>query len=196
MSEPFLNISLTLSEEVERLEAENRSKEELGPISISVETCLDHFVLPENLADPVHCPACNKKTPTKKQHTVSKLPKILCLHLKRFDAARNRKIDNFVSFPSCGLNMGPLLSHWCEVSSFATKDMADLEQQHPNVNANIPYRLYATVNHIGSMQSGHYVSNVKIDDQWYTCNDALVTKCTEADVLEADGAYLLFYIRD
>jgi ubiquitin C-terminal hydrolase len=109
LREAFMNISLTLSEEVERLQAENNAS--TGKV-ISVETCLEHFILPEKLGDGVHCPSCNKKTPTKKQHTFSKLPKILCLHLKRFDAARNRKIDEFVSFPARGLNMGTLLSHW------------------------------------------------------------------------------------
>lgn len=108
--EPFVNVSLTLSEEVERLEAENGNND--SKIRISVETCLEHFILPEKLGDSVQCPSCKKKTPHQKQHTFSKLPKVLCLHLKRFDAARNRKIDEFVSFPAKGLNMGPLLSHW------------------------------------------------------------------------------------
>lgn len=112
--EPFVNISLTLSEEVERLEAENNNDtRSWGRVPrISVETCLEHFILPEKLSDPVHCPSCAKKTATKKQHTFSRLPKVLCLHLKRFDAAKNKKIDEFVSFPARGLNMGPLLSHW------------------------------------------------------------------------------------
>jgi ubiquitin C-terminal hydrolase len=107
LHEPFMNISLTLSEEVER-----RQTQGVGGNEISVETCLEHFILAEKLGDPVQCPSCAKKTPTKKQHTFSKLPKVLCLHLKRFDAAKNRKIDEFVSFPARGLNMGTLLSHW------------------------------------------------------------------------------------
>ena len=109
--EPFVNISLTLSEEVERLQAENDSFGR-DRIRISVETCLLHFTSPEKLVDGVHCSPCGKKTQTMKQHTFSKLPKVLCLHLKRFDAIRNRKIDEFVSYPARDLNMGPLLSHW------------------------------------------------------------------------------------
>ena len=136
--EPFMNISLTLSDEVERRApmtssagisgagggaglgitpgtvssspTTRRSSAALHPLS--VQTCLEHFILPEVLSDPVQCPNCKKKTSTKKQHTFSKLPKILCLHLKRFDAAKNRKIDEYVSFPAKGLNMGPFLSHW------------------------------------------------------------------------------------
>jgi ubiquitin C-terminal hydrolase len=72
----------------------------------------EHFTAPESLSDPVDCPSCRRKTPTKKQHTFAKLPKVLCLHLKRFDAATNNKIDDFVSFPASGLDMGRMLPHW------------------------------------------------------------------------------------
>lgn len=112
MHEPFLNISLTLSKEVERRQSLGADGNE-----ISVKTCLQHFIVPEKLGDGVQCPHCCTKTPTKKQHTFSKLPKILCLHLKRFDAAKNKKIDEFVSFPARGLNMGTLLSHWYVIFS-------------------------------------------------------------------------------
>ena len=137
--EPFMNISLTLSDEVERRASLSTSGISAAPGGgsgsaggttpgtttspttrrsaaaqhhLSVQTCLEHYILPEKLSDPVHCPYCKKKTPTKKQHTFAKLPKILCLHLKRFDPAKNRKIDEYVSFPAKGLNMGPFLSHW------------------------------------------------------------------------------------
>lgn len=187
--EPFVNISLSLSEEVERMQRGKGRR----ILDISVETCLEHFVLPEKLGDLVYCASCGKKTETKKQHTFAKLPKILCLHLKRFDAAQNRKIDNFVSFPAQGLNMGSLLSHWCEVtrlesSSYEANDM-------PTTEPIISYDLFGTANHKGSMQSGHYVSNVKVGDQWYSCNDQTVCYATEESVLKADGAYVLFYIR-
>ena len=63
----------------------------------------------------------------------------------------------------------------------------------------IMYDLFATVNHKGSMQSGHYVANVKVDDLWYHCNDAHVSRAGpddgEAAVLKSDGAYILFYMR-
>jgi ubiquitin C-terminal hydrolase len=77
-----------------------------------VETCLEHFTSAEKLADRVDCPSCKKKTQTKKQHTFSKLPRVLCVHLKRFHPALNKKIDDFVAFPAWGLNMGPHLPHW------------------------------------------------------------------------------------
>ena len=103
--ESFMSISLPLAKEVQQ----QRS----STTKLSVERCLRHFTMPEMLADPVDCPSCRKKTVTKKQHVISKLPKILCLHLKRFDAAQNmKKIEDYVQFPEKDLNMGPYLPHW------------------------------------------------------------------------------------
>lgn len=110
--EQFMSISLPLSKEVQKLTLETGENKNESGKKLSVERCLKHFTLPELLADPVFCPSCTKKTATKKQHVVSRLPKILCLHLKRFDASLNRKIEDFVSFPGKGLNMGPYLPHW------------------------------------------------------------------------------------
>lgn len=71
----------------------------------------------------------------------------------------------------------------------------------------IRYDLFGTVNHLGNLQSGHYVANVKVDSPdgtsstWYHCNDQHVSYATsrggsgEQEVLDAVGAYLLFYIR-
>jgi ubiquitin carboxyl-terminal hydrolase 22/27/51 len=63
----------------------------------------------------------------------------------------------------------------------------------------ILYDLFGTVNHIGNMQSGHYVTNIKVDDTWYHCNDAHISKAGlddgEEAVLKNEGAYILFYIR-
>jgi ubiquitin carboxyl-terminal hydrolase 22/27/51 len=121
---------------------------------LTVESCLQHFTTPEMLTDPVFCPNCSGKTPTKKQHVVSKLPKVLCLHLKRFDAANNKKIEEFVSFPCIGLNMGPFLPHWCEVSmSSSTNDNVSEQLLKPEIS----YDLFGTVNHFGNLQSGYVV---------------------------------------
>lgn len=109
LSEVFLNISLPLLKE---LVATHNAPGSHGAGKLSLHRCLEHFTAPETLADPVDCPGCGKKTQTKKQHTFSKLPKVLCVHLKRFHAALNRKIEDFVSFPAWGLNMGPHLPHW------------------------------------------------------------------------------------
>lgn len=102
--EPFLSLSLPLSRDA--INSNGIEK------NISVEHCLKQYTLPELLEDHVDCPSCGKKTPTRKQHVIGRLPTVLCLHLNRFDASRNRKFEDFVSFPSRGLNMGIYLPHW------------------------------------------------------------------------------------
>jgi ubiquitin C-terminal hydrolase len=110
--EPFMSISLPLSKEVAKLAKEIGDNKKKPGTKLTIDRCLRHFTLPELLADHVYCPSCRNKTPTRKQHVVSRLPKVLCLHLKRFDAGLNRKVDDFVSFPGRALNMGPYLPHW------------------------------------------------------------------------------------
>jgi ubiquitin C-terminal hydrolase len=182
-------VSLSLSEEVARMQSSS------GPTKadLSVETCLERFVMPEKLGDSVSCPSCARKTCTQKQHTFGTLPKVLCLHLKRFDAALNKKIDDFVSFPASGLNMGKYLAQWCEVSSLRSSDGGGIAEPQ------VYYDLFGTVNHVGNMQSGHYVTNVKVDDRWYNFNDAHVSLAggdgSEKSVVKNAGAYILFYVR-
>jgi ubiquitin carboxyl-terminal hydrolase 22/27/51 len=113
--------------------------------------------------------------------------------LKRFDAANNKKIEEFVSFPCKGLNMGPFLPHWCEVSRVTSAMNND--QQDLVALPHIMYDLFATVNHFGTLQSGHYVTNVKVKKQWYHCNDSFVGFASEEEILRSEGAYLLFYLR-
>ena len=203
--ESFLSISLDLSKEVQKTAT---TSAQVGPSlslsspsgietrKLSVEKCLHHFTTPEELVDPVHCPLCAKKTTTTKQLVISHLPRVLCLHLKRFQGATGRKLEAFVSFPSDDLNLGPYLPQWCEDSGpYQTSSMVNdghLEEQPPHV----PYKLFATVNHYGNLQSGHYVSYVKVDDEWYHCNDSHISYTTESHVLQQGNAYLLFYLRD
>jgi Ubiquitin carboxyl-terminal hydrolase len=107
-----MSISLPLSKEVAKLAKEIGDNKKKPGTKLTLDRCLRHFTMSELLADHVFCPSCAKKTSTRKQHVVSRLPKVLCLHLKRFDAALNKKVDDFVSFPGRGLNMGPYLPHW------------------------------------------------------------------------------------
>ncbi|GKZ01139.1 hypothetical protein MPSEU_001065400 [Mayamaea pseudoterrestris] len=193
-TEPFMSLSLPLSKEIHK-----GSYGELnasGSHGISVEQCLKHFTLPESLADPVDCPSCGAQTPTTRQHVVSRLPKILVLHLKRFDFAENRKIEEYVSFPAHGLNMGPYLPHWCEIPRVPELESDDhFSIADAGLEPRIIYNLQSTVNHFGNLQSGHYYANVKVNETWYHCNDAHVSLASESEVV-AQPAYMLFYALD
>jgi len=193
-SESFSNVSLPLAKEFPTADKESRTSPRRG--KISVRSMLNHFTRPETLADPVYCPSCNSKTKTLKQHTFSKLPEVLCLHLKRFDAAANKKISDFVAFPGYGLDMGKYLPHWCE-RGLEVKDKTNGENSAGSPK--VLYDLFGTVNHKGSLHQGHYVANVKSGNCWYTCNDAFVSTAGKGDgakeVLSSEGAYMLFYMK-
>ena len=115
--EAFLNISIPLDKELKP--EDNTILNESNPTrrktsmrnKIDLKACLEKFVSPEFLSESLDCQWCKIKTCTIKQHTFAKLPKLLCLHLSRFDAAKNRKIDEPVTFPK-QLNMGPYLPQW------------------------------------------------------------------------------------
>ncbi|CAB9497825.1 terminal hydrolase 22 [Seminavis robusta] len=192
LSEPFLNVSLPLLNEIMSSQIPSAaSVPNASGSQLNVDRCLQHFTAPEKLSDPVDCPSCNKKTPTQKQHTFSRLPRVLCVHLKRFHPALNKKIEDFVEFPARGLNMGPHLPHWREVTTVPSKGEPNESSSEPSVL----YDLFGTVNHRGNLQSGHYFSNVQVQGRWFCCNDQHVSGTDEAAVLASDGAYILFYTR-
>eukprot|EP00542_Grammatophora_oceanica_P005625 CAMPEP_0194063798 /NCGR_PEP_ID=MMETSP0009_2-20130614/81289_1 /TAXON_ID=210454 /ORGANISM="Grammatophora oceanica, Strain CCMP 410" /LENGTH=571 /DNA_ID=CAMNT_0038716059 /DNA_START=1 /DNA_END=1716 /DNA_ORIENTATION=- len=199
--EPFLNISLPLHKQ--HTSGSTTSRSSSKTMMLSVQQCLSQFTMLERLGDKIDCPVCKDKTSTKKQQTFAKLPKILCLHLKRFNAATNKKITDFCSFPATNLNLGPLLPHWSEEVVIQNGNNGDggssngtTTEQHDRAAPNVSYDLISTVNHKGTLNQGHYVANVKVEDgSWYHCNDAHVYHSTEAEVLQSDGAYVLFYMR-
>ena len=54
------------------------------------------------------------------------------------------------------------------------------------------FQLFAVVNHLGTLQSGHYTCYIRQNVHWFRCDDALITPASEAHVLNSE-AYLLFY---
>ncbi|GAA6097584.1 ubiquitin carboxyl-terminal hydrolase 22-like isoform X1 [Tachysurus ichikawai] len=61
------------------------------------------------------------------------------------------------------------------------------------LNNDNKYSLFAVVNHQGTLESGHYTSFIRQHkDQWFKCDDAIITKASIKDVLDSEG-YLLFY---
>ena len=59
---------------------------------------------------------------------------------------------------------------------------------------NSNYDLVGTINHLGSIKSGHYTANIKIKDKWCLINDDNITLGKEEDIISKD-AYILIYKR-
>ena len=57
------------------------------------------------------------------------------------------------------------------------------------------YNLYATVNHSGGLNGGHYVAHCKnlLDKKWYNFNDSTVSYVHNSNNIIDHSAYILFY---
>jgi ubiquitin C-terminal hydrolase len=68
-------------------------------------------------------------------------------------------------------------------------------------NESSKYELYAIINHVGCISSGHYYSYVKkyntktntFFNQWFCCNDSNISTITKEEALNTNNAFMLFY---
>ncbi|XP_077019453.1 ubiquitin carboxyl-terminal hydrolase 22 [Tamandua tetradactyla] len=153
--------------------------------------CLRRFTRPEHLGSSakIKCSGCHSYQESTKQLTMKKLPIVACFHLKRFEhsAKLRRKITTYVSFP-LALDMTPFMA-----SSKESRMNGQYQQPADSLNNDNKYALFAVVNHQGTLESGHYTSFIRQHkDQWFKCDDAIITKASIKDVLDSEG-YLLFY---
>ena len=151
--------------------------------------CLRRFTFAEILdgtSDDWRCTECNTSSRAIKQTSITKLPPVLTMHMKRFDfvggpKAGPTKIETFVSFPLDGLDMSPYLT-----------SRIDLGRHGVGAHLEFLYDAFAVVCHRGTCSGGHYVSYVRVEDTWYLCDDAFIIPVT-ASVVENCQAYLIFY---
>eukprot|EP00438_Fugacium_kawagutii_P011833 Skav236775 [mRNA] locus=scaffold1361:32085:49540:+ [translate_table: standard] len=146
--------------------------------------CLHQFATREELGedDWAYCETTRRCERSSKQLDLWTAPECLIIHLKRFAvdfaSGDTEKIDTFVRFPM-DLDLAPFV-------------------MGPG-GQDAQYRLYAVVNHSGSLSFGHYTAYCKVgeeehDRRWYLFNDATVSAARESDVVSRE-AYMLFYER-
>ncbi|XP_045065691.1 ubiquitin carboxyl-terminal hydrolase 22-like isoform X3 [Coregonus clupeaformis] len=161
-----------------------------GGLQSDVTCQVCQFTRPEHLGSgaKIKCSGCHSYQESTKQLTMKKLPIVACFHLKRFEhsAKLRRKIITYVSFP-LELDMTPFMA------SSKENRMNGQYQQSVDVFNDNKYSLFAVVNHQGTLESGHYTTFIRQHkDQWFKCDDAVITKASIKDVLDSEG-YLLFY---
>lgn len=107
---------------------------------------------------PRDCPRCKTKRRASKRLSLARLPPVLLIHLKRFEANGrfSDKIDTFVDFPMKSLDLTnymppPLPLGVDKLQSGLPTSPEDPRTQMP------PYRydLYGVTNHYGNLSSGH-----------------------------------------
>ncbi|CAI9755595.1 unnamed protein product [Fraxinus pennsylvanica] len=158
--------------------------------------CLDLFTRPEKLGSDqkLYCENCQEKHDALKQMSIKNLPLVLCLHIKRFGHSTfrkmSRKIDQYLQFPF-SLDMKPYLS-----SSVVKKRLGNRIFSFDSDESDISteFEVFAVVTHSGMLESGHYVTYLRLRNQWYKCDDAWITEVDEG-VVRASQCYLIYYVQ-
>lgn len=122
--------------------------------------CVDPSIGPSFQQYYRNCPNCKALRQATKQFSLSRLPPVLMIHLKRFSfkGPFTDKIESFVEFPMKDLDL----------TSYMPYTDANLETKLPpnDARAQIPpfrYDLYAVTNHFGSLSSGHCAFSFTVD---------------------------------
>ncbi|KAF7663236.1 hypothetical protein LDENG_00216060 [Lucifuga dentata] len=176
--DPFLDLSLDIPSHQFR---QKRSKEQEPGPPCTLQDCLHSFTDLEELDETelYFCHKCKKRQKSTKKFWIQKLPKVLCLHLKRFHwtAFLRNKVDTYVEFPLRDLDM--------------RRYLLEPEKSSPQ---SCLYDLAAVVVHHGSgVGSGHYTAYGSNEGHWYHFNDSTVT-LTNVDAVRKAKAYILFYV--
>ncbi|XP_051816803.1 ubl carboxyl-terminal hydrolase 18 [Acanthochromis polyacanthus] len=158
----------------------------------SLESCMTSFFEHQELRgiNRCFCAQCGTKTTSKQGVKLLSLPRILCVHLKRFRNMHGstRKLDCRVTFPE-------------------TFDFVEIVQEafSPSFEQNdAKYTLYAVVVHSGYAAFGHYTAYVRhrLNKSWYYADDSRVQQTSWEGVKNtyggrfSDTAYMLMYRRD
>lgn len=202
--DPFIDISLDI--------IGSSSKESnfmiLDPntSTLNLHECFQMFTHAEKLSSNTYmCASCNHSyQEASKQLSIRKAPEILTVHLKRFEHSLNTiKIDTFMQFPlefsifdytTEGVH---LRNELMKIGSGEMNaNVIDPGYEGKKYSKEMLYKLVATVNHTGVVDSGHYVAYIASPDQssWFKFDDAMVTKVPSGTVLNSN-AYMLFYER-
>ncbi|KZT07231.1 cysteine proteinase [Laetiporus sulphureus 93-53] len=163
---------------------------------VTLKQCLDSFVKEEVMekSEAWNCPHCKTLRRATKNLSLSRLPPVLLIHLKRFSSKGHftDKIETYVDYPLRGLDltnyMPPPLPPGINAGPQLSRE--DPRAQIP------PYRydLYAVTNHFGTLSSGHYTAFIASRGGWLYCDDSRISHADPKDVV-GKPAYMLFYKR-
>jgi len=155
-------------------------KHEIAPL----EACIREFITNEFIQG-YSCESCRKKNTSLKRTTIWKQPETLVIQFKRFiydQYGDRKKVKDAVSFPLDSLSLD-----------------AFMHERSPDHGGK--YKLYGVVNHLGNLDSGHYIALVYNEHLkcWLQYNDSKISKVSDKDMLEfsrkSSEPYILFYKR-
>ena len=141
-----------------------------------INDCIQDFASTK-IIDDVKCPGCNNKCSCSSKNELVIPPKVLCVHIKRFNNNLSKK-NNHITFPF-DLDINSILSTNLDSNKFK-------------------YKLKSVINHSGySSNFGHYYTYAysSIHEKWFNFNDETVTELRDSQIC-TNNAYLLFYELD
>ena len=74
------------------------------------------------------------------------------------------------------------------------QDIIDLKEYYDNesILKDLKYQLFGIINHVGSINYGHYYSIIKLDNNWYEFNDSNIKKLEKIEY-NSSKSYIFFY---
>lgn len=162
--------------------------------SCNIVDCFKEFTKLEKLEteEQWSCSRCKKKQPSTKKLTITRLPRNLIIHLKRFDNMMNKN-NVFVKY-SFVLDLTP---YWA--NDFDGRLPPGVTDELPARGQNPPfkYKLYGVASHVGSLYGGHYTSYVDKGPNrgWYFFDDTSCRQLKNVTECITPNAYVLFYHR-
>jgi len=149
--------------------------------NVTIMDCFDYNQKEDILegSNQIFCSNCKQMANAKCCTYLTTAPKILVILLNRGEGIQFKVKLEF--------------SQMLDISSYVSQN-----------NGNVKYQLIGVITHLGeSGQSGHFIAHClsPIDNEWYTYNDAIVSKIENAQfqfkekVIDFGMPYLLFYKR-
>ena len=117
-------------------------------------------------ANQFQCHRCQRKVDAETRHVLMHCPDVLFVQLSRFDIFMGRAIK---------LNNPVVVNDEVTLGSFT-------------------YNLQAVLSHEGSIERGHYWAHVKVEDDWWKCNDTVVSASSQRAIGEKE-VYILAYAK-
>lgn len=117
------------------------------------------------------CDKCKEQKKFSQKNKIARPPEILILSIQRLTENNEKNV--------CNVEFEEILE---------LKDFIDYECGY---NEESLYCLFGVINHIGSLESGHYYSYILNNDSWYEFNDRIV-QLIDND-FDTSNAYILFY---
>ena len=135
---------------------------------IATRTICEHmeaYFRPETIE--YRCTPCQRDYPAVRHIQPLAIPNIIMVHLKRFKWT-NGRLHKLNSLVECPMTI-----------TFASED----------------FDLIATISHVGSVNSGHYVAFGKREGVWFKFNDEYVERCNDSEIISRNS-YLIFYVKN